>query len=104
MTDLETAPAPSPADTTPPLVELRNIRVAFGGIHAVDDVTVDLYPGEVVGLVGGNGAGKSTLMHTLSGAHPADSGEIRISGQPVVIHNPRDARHHGVEVIYQKLA
>ena len=45
----------------------------FGGLHAVDGVTVDLYPGEVVGLVGGNGAGKSTLMHTLSGAHPADA-------------------------------
>jgi D-xylose transport system ATP-binding protein len=104
MTEVQTTEAPSPAETTPPLVELRNIRVAFGGIHAVDDVTIDLYPGEVVGLVGGNGAGKSTLMHTLSGAHPADSGEIRINGQPVVIHNPRDARHHGVEVIYQKLA
>ena len=59
-----------------PLVELRDIRVAFGGVHAVDDVTVDLYPGEVVGLVGGNGAGKTTLIRTLSGAHPADSGEI----------------------------
>jgi D-xylose transport system ATP-binding protein len=87
-----------------PLVELRAIRVAFGGVHAVDGVSVDLFPGEVVGLVGGNGAGKSTLMHTLSGAHPADSGEIRINGQPVVIRNPRDARQHGVEVIYQKLA
>ena len=83
---------------------MRHIRVAFGGIHAVDDVTVDLYPGEVVGLVGGNGAGKSTLMHTLSGAHPADSGEIRINGATVAIHNPRDARAHGIEVIYQKLA
>ena len=78
--------------------------MAFGGLHAVDGVTVDLYPGEVVGLVGGNGAGKSTLMHTLSGAHPADSGEILINGEPVTIHNPRDARQHGVEVIYQKLA
>ena len=53
-----------------------NIRVAFGGVHAVDDVTVDLQRGEVVGLVGGNGAGKSTLMRVLSGAHPANSGEI----------------------------
>jgi D-xylose transport system ATP-binding protein len=87
-----------------PLVELRNIKVAFGGIHAVDDVTIDLYPGEVVGLVGGNGAGKSTLMHTLSGAHPADSGVILINGQLASIRNPRDARSHGVEVIYQKLA
>ncbi|HEX6658197.1 MAG TPA: ATP-binding cassette domain-containing protein [Ilumatobacter sp.] len=87
-----------------PLVELRDIHVSFGGLRAVDGVTMDLYPGEVVALVGGNGAGKSTLMHTLSGAHPADSGEILINGSPVVIHNPRDARSHGVEVIYQKLA
>jgi D-xylose transport system ATP-binding protein len=87
-----------------PLCELRDIKVAFGGLHAVDGVTVDLYAGEVVGLVGGNGAGKSTLMHTLSGAHPADSGQIRISGQHAVINNPRDARAYGVEVIYQKLA
>ena len=87
-----------------PLCEFDDIRVAFGGLRAVDGVSIDLYPGEVVALVGGNGAGKSTLVHTLSGAHPADSGEIRINGQRVVIHNPRDARTHGVEVIYQKLA
>src|SRR3954463_16598753 len=103
MTEVETTAAPSQSGATP-IVELHDIRVAFGSIHAVDGVSIDLYPGEVVGLVGGNGAGKSTLMHTLSGAHPADSGEIRIDGQPVVIHNPRDARQHGVEVIYQKLA
>ncbi len=87
-----------------PLVEMRDIRVAFGGVHAVDGVNLDLYAGEVVGLVGGNGAGKSTMMHTLSGAHAADSGEILINGHPVTIRNPRDARNHGVEVIYQKLA
>ena len=103
MTD--TATEHSEVDRTgAPLVEMRNIRVAFGGVHAVNDVTVDLYAGEVVGLVGGNGAGKSTLMHALSGAHPADSGEILINGEPVLIRNPREARHHGIEVIYQKLA
>ena len=59
-----------------PLVEMRNIDVAFGGVHAVRDVTIDLHAGEVIGLVGGNGAGKSTLMRVLSGAHAADSGEI----------------------------
>jgi D-xylose transport system ATP-binding protein len=90
--------------TAPPLVEFRNIRVAFGGVHAVDDVTVDLYPGEVVALVGGNGAGKTTLIRTLSGAHPADSGEILIEGKPVKIETPRDARALGVETIYQTLA
>ena len=106
MSDITTdhRAAPPSERGNAPLVEMRDIRVAFGGLHAVDGVTVDLYPGEVVGLVGGNGAGKSTLIHTLSGAHPADSGEILINGQPVTIHNPRDARQHGIEIIYQKLA
>jgi len=104
MTDLAASPAAPTDDEQQPLVSLRNIRVAFGGVHAVEDVSIDLHAGEVVAVVGGNGAGKSTLMHTLSGAHPADSGEIRISGQPVTIHNPREARQHGIEVIYQRLA
>jgi D-xylose transport system ATP-binding protein len=92
------------SDTKVPLVELRDIRVSFGGLHAVDGVTLTLYPGEVVALVGGNGAGKSTLMHTLAGAHPADSGQILVNGEPVTIATPRDARAQGIEVIYQKLA
>ena len=87
-----------------PLVEMRDIRVSFGGVHAVDGVSVDLYPGEVVALVGGNGAGKSTLIKVLSGAHPADSGEILIDGEVVSISNPRDARALGIEAIYQTLA
>ncbi len=87
-----------------PLVELNNIRVAFGGVHAVDDVSVDLFAGEVVALVGGNGAGKTTLVKTLSGAHRADSGEIRINGEKVTIDNPRDAKALGIETIYQTLA
>jgi D-xylose transport system ATP-binding protein len=87
-----------------PLVEMRDMYVAFGGLHAVQDVTVDLRAGEVVGLVGGNGAGKTTLIRTLSGAHPADSGQILIDGQPVTITNPRDAKALGIETIYQNLA
>ena len=87
-----------------PIVEMRNISVAFGGVHAVRDVSIDLYPGEVVGLVGGNGAGKSTLMRVLSGAHRADSGEIVIAGEARVINNPRDAKAAGIETIYQTLA
>ncbi len=92
------------SDTKVPLVELRDIRVSFGGLHAVDGVTLTLNPGEVVALVGGNGAGKSTLMHTLAGAHPADSGQILVNGELVTIATPRDARAQGIEVIYQKLA
>lgn len=89
---------------TVPLVEMRNINVSFGGVHAVRDVSIDLHRGEVVGLVGHNGAGKTTLMRALSGAHPADSGEILIEGHPVTIRNPRDAKLHGIETIYQHLA
>jgi len=87
-----------------PLVEMRNIRVAFGGVHAVDDVTVDLYPGEVMGIVGGNGAGKTTLMRVLSGAHPPDSGVTLVDGEEKPITNPRDAKELGIETIYQTLA
>ena len=88
----------------PPLVEMRGINVSFGGVRAVDNVSVDLRAGEVVGLVGGNGAGKSTLMRALSGAHQADSGEIVVAGQLAVITNPRDAKALGIETIYQTLA
>jgi D-xylose transport system ATP-binding protein len=83
---------------------MRNIDVAFGGVHAVRDVTIDLFAGEVLGLVGGNGAGKSTLMRVLSGAHPADAGEILVDGEVVVIKNPRDAKAFNIETIYQTLA
>jgi D-xylose transport system ATP-binding protein len=88
----------------PPLVEMREINVAFGGVHAVENVSIDLHAGEVVGLVGGNGAGKSTLMKVLSGARPADSGEIRVDGKPVNITNPREAKAFNIETIYQTLA
>ena len=87
-----------------PLVEMRDINVAFGGIHAVRDVSIALYEGEVVGIVGGNGAGKSTLMRALSGAHKADSGEILINGEVKSISSPRDAKGFNIETIYQTLA
>ena len=87
-----------------PLVELRDISIAFGGIKAVDHVSVDLYPGEVVGLLGHNGAGKSTLIKCLSGAYKADAGQIFINGEEVEINNPRDARSYNIETIYQTLA
>lgn len=87
-----------------PLVELRDIRVAFGGVQAVTGVSIDLHEGEIVGLVGGNGAGKTTLMRTLSGAHLADSGQIFVRGERAHITNPRDAKAYGIETIYQTLA
>ncbi|MEM9709808.1 MAG: ATP-binding cassette domain-containing protein [Pseudomonadota bacterium] len=87
-----------------PLVELRDISISFGGIKAVDRVSVDLYPGEVVGLLGHNGAGKSTLIKCLSGAYQKDAGEILINGKPAAITNPREARDYNIETIYQQLA
>ena len=104
MTIVAQEPGLPRAPSRIPLVEMRDIHVAFGGVHAVEGVTVDLYPGEVVGLVGGNGAGKSTLIRTLSGAHPADFGQILINGEPAAIRNPRDAKAYGIETIYQTLA
>ncbi len=94
--------APQPDRT--PLVAMRDISVSYGGVHAVDGVSIDLHEGEVVGLVGGNGAGKSTLMKALSGAHPPDSGEILVRGERAHITNPRDAKAYGIETIYQTLA
>ncbi|MFZ1468204.1 MAG: ATP-binding cassette domain-containing protein [Paracoccaceae bacterium] len=90
--------------TGTPLVEMRDISIAFGGIKAVDHVTIDLHPGEVVGLLGHNGAGKSTLIKCLSGAYRPDSGAIYINGKKAEINDPRDARAHNIETIYQTLA
>ena len=91
--------------TRTPLVEMKNISIAFGGIRAVDDASVDLYPGEVVALLGHNGAGKSTLIKILSGAYKRDAGndhgQWRRRGD---ISNPRDAKKYGIETIYQTLA
>jgi D-xylose transport system ATP-binding protein len=93
------------ADTTRrPLVEMRDISIAFGGIHAVDRASIDLYQGEVMAVVGHNGAGKSTLIKILSGACQRDSGTIAIRGEEATIANPRDAKKYGIETIYQTLA
>ncbi len=89
---------------TAPLVEMRGMRISFGGVRAVDDVSLDLHTGEVVGLLGHNGAGTSTLIKMLSGAYRPDDGEIRIAGESVAIREPRDARRLGIETIYQTLA
>ena len=87
-----------------PLCELRDMQKAFGGIRAVDHVSIDLYPGEVVGVLGHNGAGKSVLMKMLSGAYARDGGQILVNGEEAVINNPRDARKYNIETIYQTLA
>ena len=87
-----------------PLIAMEDISIAFGGIKAVDHASIDLYPGEVMGLLGHNGAGKSTLIKVLSGAYKRDAGTILINGKQVEINNPRDAKAQGIETIYQTLA
>ena len=87
-----------------PLVEMKDISLAFGGVKAVDHAYLDVYPGEVVGLLGHNGAGKSCLIKILSGAYKRDAGQIFIEGQEAHISNPRDAKNYGIETVYQALA
>jgi D-xylose transport system ATP-binding protein len=89
---------------TTPLVEMKNVSIAFGGVKAVDHVSIELHEGEVVGLLGHNGAGKSTLIKMLSGAYKMDSGEIWIEGKRATINSPRDSRDYNIETIYQTLA
>lgn len=92
------------SNSTDPLIDIHNVSKAFGGVHAVEGVSVNLYAGEVVALLGHNGAGKSTLMKMLAGAFPIDSGEIRINGTTARIESPVDSQNLGVETIYQTLA
>lgn len=87
-----------------PVLELSNIRKAFGGVVAIEDFSLDVRAGEVVALVGDNGAGKSTLIKIISGVYAPTSGAIRIDGQEVSMPNATKAREHGIEVVYQDLA
>lgn len=91
-------------ETEKPIVEMRRIDKRYGGVHAVREVDLDVYCGEVHAIVGDNAAGKSTLIKILSGAVAKDSGKISFQGQPVEISQPRDAKQLGIETVYQDLA
>ena len=86
------------------LVSMHGISKAFGGVHAVEDVSLAVHAGEVLALLGHNGAGKSTLMKILAGAFAQDTGEIRVNDRAVEIRSPAQAQDLGLETIYQTLA
>lgn len=90
--------------TMEPMLSVRNLVKRFGGLVAVNHVSLDVFPGEVIGLVGDNAAGKSTLIKCVSGVYQADEGEISFQGQRVHFSRPIDARRAGIETIYQDLA
>src|SRR5437879_13786420 len=87
-----------------PILRVKEIYKRFGGLVVVDHVSLDIYPGEVVGLLGDNGAGKSTLIKMISGAYKPDGGQILLDGAAVSFATPLEARRRGLETIYQDLA
>ncbi len=87
-----------------PVLRLQNLFKRFGGLTAVNDVSVDIYRGEVIGLVGDNGAGKSTLIKMISGVYRPEGGSIFLDDDEITLSSPMEARHMGIETIYQDLA
>lgn len=87
-----------------PILTARNLTKRYGKVTALDHCDFELYPGEILAVIGDNGAGKSTLIKALSGAVIPDDGEIRLEGQPISFTSPLDARAKGIETVYQTLA
>ena len=85
------------------VLQMNHVTKNFGGVHALTDVDLTLYKGEVLCLVGENGAGKSTLMNVLTGVIQPTSGEIILHGEPVIIKNPSDAFARGISIVHQEL-
>jgi len=92
------------APASAPLVRLDDVRKEFGGVVALQGVTLDINPGEIVALVGDNGAGKSTLIKLIAGVHQPTSGRILLEGEQVRLTSPTVSREQGIEVVYQDLA
>ena len=86
------------------VLQARGLVKRYGHVTALDGADFDLYPGEILAVIGDNGAGKSTLIKALSGALVPDSGEIHLDGHAVKFNSPNDARKHGIETVYQDLA
>jgi ABC-type sugar transport system ATPase subunit len=93
----------TPHDKSTPLLQMQHIHKSFFGVRVLDDVSLDLYSGEVLALLGENGAGKSTLIKILNGDYQRDSGDVLIDGVPQQFAQPRDAEAAGIRMIYQEL-
>lgn len=89
-------------DKRTPIIQMRDISKSFGGVHALDDIQIQVYAGEVHALLGENGAGKSTLIKTMTGVHQPDSGEIYLQDELVRFSGPREAQQRGIGAIYQE--
>ncbi|WP_104662715.1 ATP-binding cassette domain-containing protein [Ensifer adhaerens] len=87
-----------------PILTARGLVKRYGRVTALDHADFDLYPGEILAVIGDNGAGKSSMIKAISGAVTPDEGEIRLEGQPVHFRSPMDARSAGIETVYQNLA
>ncbi len=87
-----------------PVLSLKDVRKSFSGVVAIQNFSLDLFPGEIVALVGDNGAGKSTLIKIVSGVHRPTTGDIELDGKPVSFSDASAAQSHGIEVVYQDLA
>ena len=87
-----------------PLLRIERLRREFGAVVALEEVTLDVDPGDIVALVGDNGAGKSTVVKCIAGVYPPTAGQILVEGQPVRFSSPLDARGEGIEAVFQDLA
>ncbi|WP_345763260.1 ATP-binding cassette domain-containing protein [Diaminobutyricibacter sp. McL0608] len=96
--------ASKPVETRTPVLQARRLVKTYGRVVGLDGVSLELYPGEVLAIIGDNGAGKSTLVKCLTGAEIPDEGEILLDGRPVHFKRPQDARGAGIETVYQNLA
>jgi fructose transport system ATP-binding protein len=104
MTTTEQQDNFGPGSTATPVIQAKNLVKRYGRVTAINGSDLELYPGEILAVIGDNGAGKSSLIKALSGALVPDSGEIYLDGRPVHFRTPMDARAAGIETVYQTLA
>ncbi|WP_028046726.1 ATP-binding cassette domain-containing protein [Cellulomonas sp. URHE0023] len=104
MTLVDGAQTPTASSARVPVLQAKDLVKTYGRVVGLDGVSLELYPGEVLAIIGDNGAGKSTLVKCLTGAEIPDEGQIMLDGRQVAFRRPQDARAEGIETVYQNLA